>query len=56
MCFKVFGFGVDIEGNIGWVVVILLALGGVGMSIGLVISGAATIGKFYTIPLIVSLI
>jgi len=39
----VFVFHVAIAGNIAWVVVILLALGGVGMSLGLVISGAATI-------------
>jgi len=39
----VFGFRVAVEGSIGWVIVILLALGGVGMSLGLVISGAASI-------------
>lgn len=44
ICLQVFGFKVAIQGNILWVIVILLALGGVGMSLGLVISGAATIG------------
>lgn len=39
----IFGFKVTIEGNIIWVIVFLLALGAVGMSLGLVISGAATI-------------
>jgi len=39
----IFVFKVTIQGSIGWVIVILLALGGVGMSLGLLISGAATI-------------
>jgi len=39
----VFAFEVAIEGSIIWVIVTLLALGGVGMCLGLVISGAATI-------------
>jgi len=39
----VYGFQVDIQGNLVYVITTLLALGGVGMCLGLVISGAATI-------------
>jgi len=39
----VFLFQVSIKGNIIWVIFMLLSLGGVGMCLGLVISGAATI-------------
>lgn len=42
----VFGFRIAIAGDIIWVIFMLLALGGVGMCLGLVISGAAIMGIY----------
>jgi hypothetical protein len=49
---QIFGFNVAIKRSLIWVVVVLVALGSVGMSLGLVISGAANIGMQCTVPFV----